>query len=76
MGPDSVLLVEELIRPLAGAPRAFVDMDITLMACLAGEERTQEQWEHLFRSAGLYLVEVLPYVAQLGHSVMVVKSSC
>ncbi|KAI9036881.1 S-adenosyl-L-methionine-dependent methyltransferase [Aspergillus affinis] len=73
MGPDSVLLVDELICPPAGAPRAFVDMDIAVMACLAAQERTQEQWEHLFQSAGLYLVEVLPYVAQLGHSVMVVK---
>ncbi|KAK1142382.1 hypothetical protein N8T08_007934 [Aspergillus melleus] len=75
MGPDSVLLVDELIRPPAGAPRAFVDMDIAVMACLAAQERTQEQWEHIFRSAGLYLVEVLPYVARLGHSVMVVKLS-
>ncbi|KAJ5104579.1 hypothetical protein NUU61_001926 [Penicillium alfredii] len=71
MGADSVLLVDELVRPATGAPRSFVDLDIAMMACLAAQERTREQFEHLFRSAGLYLEEVLPYETELGHSVMV-----
>ena len=75
MATDSVLLVDELVRPATGASRAFLDLDIAMMACLAAQERTQVQFEHLFRSAGLSLVEIFVYVPKLGHSLMVVKPS-
>lgn len=73
MGPDSVLLIDELVRPATGASRGFVDMDIALMACLAAYERTREEFEHLFRAAGLCLDEMICYDTHVGHSVMLVK---
>ncbi|PYH81630.1 S-adenosyl-L-methionine-dependent methyltransferase [Aspergillus uvarum CBS 121591] len=60
MGAGSVVLVDEIVCPACGAGPAVVDMDITLMACLAAQERTLAHWTRLFRAAGLALVEVVP----------------
>ncbi|RAH76075.1 S-adenosyl-L-methionine-dependent methyltransferase [Aspergillus japonicus CBS 114.51] len=73
MGPGSLVLVDEIVCPARGAGPAVVDMDITLMACLAAQERTLAHWTRLFRAAGLALVEVVPYVTEGGHSVMVLE---
>ncbi|OJJ98276.1 hypothetical protein ASPACDRAFT_44781 [Aspergillus aculeatus ATCC 16872] len=73
MGAGSVVLVDEIVCPARGAGPAVVDMDITLLACLAAQERTLAHWTRLFRAAGLALVEVVPYVTEGGHSVMVLE---
>ncbi|KAE8381896.1 S-adenosyl-L-methionine-dependent methyltransferase [Aspergillus bertholletiae] len=75
MRPGSTLLIDEIICPATGASRTVADLDIAMMACLAAQERTQDQWARLFQSAGMSLVETLTYVAESGHSVMVVKHS-
>ncbi|OJJ72182.1 hypothetical protein ASPBRDRAFT_196291 [Aspergillus brasiliensis CBS 101740] len=73
MGPNSTLLIDEIVCPTTRATRAVVDMDVAVMACLAARERTYEEWVGIFQAAGLNITEVLPYVPEVGHSVMVVK---
>jgi hypothetical protein len=58
--PDSVLLVIERILegPNEGAIAKFGDLN--MMVAAGGRERTREEWEELFASAGWRLDEVRP----------------
>ena len=58
--PDSALLVIEQViaRPNEGAPAKFTDLN--MMVAAGGRERTREEWEDLFVSAGWRLDDVRP----------------
>lgn len=58
--PDSVLLVIEQViaGPNEGAPAKFADLN--MMVAAGGRERTREEWEELFVSAGWRLDDVRP----------------
>jgi demethylsterigmatocystin 6-O-methyltransferase len=58
MGPDSLLLLYELVVPDSGHSVWHAQMDITLMASLAALERTRAQWATLLDAAGFTLKTV------------------
>jgi len=53
MSEKSRILIEEMVLPNSGVDWAATHTDLTMMACFAAKERTQEQWESLLDSAGL-----------------------
>ncbi|KAJ5247869.1 hypothetical protein N7468_002852 [Penicillium chermesinum] len=58
MGPNSVLLINELILPEAGVLLSSALGDIQMMGSFASLERTEAQWKQLLQNAGLELVHV------------------
>jgi demethylsterigmatocystin 6-O-methyltransferase len=75
MGEGFPLLIDEMIVPSSGAHWQAVELDIMMMAYLAGVERTKEQWDDLLHAGGLTIKEIFTYTSELGHGVMLVRPS-
>ncbi|KAL2130631.1 hypothetical protein VTI74DRAFT_6132 [Chaetomium olivicolor] len=56
-GYSRLLIHESLVSSVKPLSRVTVS-DITMMACLAAAERSEEQWKDLIASAGLKLVKI------------------
>lgn len=61
MGPDSKLLVDELVLPNTGVSSFGASIDLTMMAAFAAQERTEAQWQALFDSVGMNLSRKFVY---------------
>ncbi len=61
MGPESLIVIEELVLPETNQPWQVAMMDIMLMGSLGGIERTKGEWESLLTRAGLRIVDCLIY---------------
>ncbi|RYO96762.1 hypothetical protein DL763_003038 [Monosporascus cannonballus] len=55
MGPDSVLLIDEMVLPESGVNSYAAAMDLTMMAAFASMERTEAQWRKILKDVGLEL---------------------
>lgn len=73
MSSVSVIIIDEMILPDKNAHWRATQMDITMMASLAGLERTVRQWEALLRDAGLDLIEQKVYTEGIMDSIIVAK---
>jgi hypothetical protein len=71
MTADSVILIDEMIIPETNAHWRATQLDITLMACLAAQERTKKQWHRLLKAAGLDILDIYTYTAELQDSIIV-----
>lgn len=59
MTPDySKILLNELVLPNTGCGIIAAQYDITVMACCAGEERSERQWHELVSSVGLKIEKI------------------
>ncbi|KAB8293050.1 hypothetical protein EYC80_007410 [Monilinia laxa] len=56
MGPDSAILIDEMVLPNTGTSSQAMSIDFTMMAALSAMERTQSQLEKLLDSACLKVV--------------------
>lgn len=72
MGPDSVILLDEMILPNKNVHWQSTQIDITMMAALASIERTQTQWSDLLASVGLKIAKVHTYTPSIYESIMTV----
>ncbi|KAL6715883.1 hypothetical protein ACLMJK_006844 [Lecanora helva] len=54
----SKMLLNEFVLPDRGASMIATQVDITMMVCLAGAERTESQFRGLLDAAGLQLVKI------------------
>ena len=52
------VLILEMVIPDDRTPTAAQLMDVNMLACLPGRERTQSEYAELFRAAGLQLQSV------------------
>ncbi|KAF2653889.1 O-methyl transferase B [Lophiostoma macrostomum CBS 122681] len=73
MGPQSVLLIDEMILPESGVNLQAASIDMTMMAVLAGLERTEAQWREFLGDVGLELAETFLYDPVKYEGVMHVK---
>lgn len=71
MKPDSVLIVDDIVVSAQNTSWKQFNCDIIMMACLAGEERTQKHFQSLFASAGLKLRSVQCYDEGSGDSFLI-----
>ncbi|KAL4787895.1 S-adenosyl-L-methionine-dependent methyltransferase [Aspergillus varians] len=53
LGPDSTILIKDIVLPNFGIHWHVAQVDITMMTMLASLERTVEQWYALMEKAGL-----------------------
>jgi hypothetical protein len=65
--PDSakLLIVEGVIGP-GNTPSPFKWLDLVMMLCWGGMERTEKQYSRLVREAGLRLGRVIPTSTPVG----------
>ena len=71
MGPDSLLLIDDMVLPNTGVHWQATQLDMQMLASLASMERTKEQWYALLESAGLRIVKILTYTLSLQDSIIV-----
>ncbi|KAL4878893.1 S-adenosyl-L-methionine-dependent methyltransferase [Aspergillus karnatakaensis] len=58
MGPDSVILINDMVLPNTGVHWHVTQVDLTMMTMLASLERTIEQWQVLMEKAGLKITNI------------------
>jgi hypothetical protein len=61
MAPDSVILVDEIVTPEVGVNHDAAAHDMTMMATMAGAERSESQWRDILDAVGLKLVKSYVY---------------
>lgn len=63
MSSHSTILVDEKVLTEVGVPLPWriAQLDLGLMASLAGRERTEAEWRNVARAADLEVREVLAY---------------
>lgn len=71
MNEDSVLLIDDMVIPNQGASWRATQLDITMMAGLAGIERTEKQLRALMDAAGLKIRSIHTYNADICDSIIV-----
>jgi len=71
MGPDSFLLIDEMVLPSKGASLQAMQIDMTMLAGLSSMERTEKQWTALLDSAGFQVTRTVVYTESLRDSVLV-----
>ena len=72
MGPDSVILLDEMVLPDCSVHWQSTQIDLTMMAAMASIERTKAQWARLLDSVDLKIAEVYTYTPSIYESIMTV----
>ncbi|GAT29126.1 O-methyltransferase [Aspergillus luchuensis] len=73
MGPDSRILVDEMLLPDVNASWQATLADISLMISLGGKERTKKQWTELAERVGLRIEEIHTYDLESKTSIIVLR---
>lgn len=60
MKPDSRLLIVEMVLPPGDAPHPGKILDIVMLVCPGGEERSAEEYDELLTKAGFRMTRVIP----------------
>jgi hypothetical protein len=78
MSEDSVILIDEMVLPEKGAPWRASFYDMTMLAALAGTERSEKQWYALLEEAGLNIVRIWQYTEECNDCIIEAKrkSTC
>ena len=73
MSQSSTILIDEMVLPRVGAAWQAAQLDIALMASLAGRERSEADWRALVVRAGLSIRSMELYEETMGDTVIVVE---
>jgi hypothetical protein len=71
LGDGRVICVDSVLPPMgnvAGTPAKL--LDINMLIFIEGKERTEDQWNHLYRAAGLEIRSVTPIHDNFGTSIV------
>ena len=71
MDGDSVILIDDMVIPNRGADWRSTQLDLMLMASIAGVERTEKQWHRLVGKAGLKILEICTYTSEIRDSIII-----
>ena len=70
MGPDSLLLIDDMALENTGAHWQATQMDMLMMSALASMERTTDQWYALLEKAGLKINRIYTYTNPMRDSII------
>jgi demethylsterigmatocystin 6-O-methyltransferase len=70
MGPDSLILIDDVVLPETKVPWQVSMMVMSMMAALGGLERSKEDWEILLDKAGLKIAHIVRYDEFKFHSIV------
>jgi ubiquinone/menaquinone biosynthesis C-methylase UbiE len=71
LGDGRVICVDSVLPPMgnvAGTPAKL--LDINMLVFIEGKERTEDQWSHLYRTAGFEIRSVTPIHDNFGTSIV------
>ena len=71
MSESSVILIDDMVLPIRATHWRSAQIDIAMMASLAGMERSEKQWTYLLDAAGLRIKRTYTYNLELGDSIIV-----
>ncbi|PWY67951.1 o-methyltransferas-like protein [Aspergillus heteromorphus CBS 117.55] len=71
MGPESSILVDEMVLPDKNVHWGATKMDLKMMANLGSQERTRSQWLALFESVGLRVTDIISHGLDAYQAIMV-----
>ena len=71
MNDNSVILIDDMILPIKGTHWRAAQVDLAMMASLAGMERSETQWMSLLSAVGLQVRKTYTYNSDLGDSIIV-----
>ncbi|KAI1110051.1 S-adenosyl-L-methionine-dependent methyltransferase [Nemania sp. NC0429] len=69
-GPESQILIDEMVLPNSGVPWEATTIDLTIMASLGARERTSAEWNALLGAAGLKALRIDTYMARRQDSII------
>lgn len=72
MGPESRIVIDEIVLPNSNVPWQAAYMDLTMMSALGGVERTKAEFEKLLAGAGLRMVDIHKYDPKLQSVILAV----
>lgn len=72
MGPDSVILIDDMIMPNVGAHPHATEQDMVMSTTLASMERSEKQWGTLLAKANLKVLHRAKYLDDTADSIQVV----
>ncbi|KAL8729060.1 MAG: hypothetical protein Q9166_004977 [cf. Caloplaca sp. 2 TL-2023] len=72
MSKESTILIDEIVLLDVGAQWQAAQLDMGMMASLAGRERTKADWERVVEGAGLTIKGISVYEDEIGSSIIVV----
>ena len=70
MGPDSTILIDEMVLPDSHVHWHATQIDLTMMAALASIERTETTWAALLDSVELKVEKIYTYTPTINESIM------
>ncbi|KAF7536990.1 hypothetical protein G7054_g4069 [Neopestalotiopsis clavispora] len=70
LGPDSQILIDEMVLPDANVPWEATTIDLTMMASLGARERTNKEWHALLDKAGLKVLRIDTYLPRRQDSII------
>lgn len=69
----SYIMIDDMIVPEVGANPHATDKDVSMMVNFAAMERTERQWDNLFKQAGLRRVDRGTYNPIFQESIQVLE---
>ncbi|KAI6080763.1 S-adenosyl-L-methionine-dependent methyltransferase [Hypoxylon rubiginosum] len=75
MAEDSLLLIDELVLPDRGAHRYETQLDLTMLAMLNAEARTETHWKQLLSEVGLEVKSIVYYEDDAREAVIMAKKA-
>ncbi|KAI1394294.1 S-adenosyl-L-methionine-dependent methyltransferase [Hypoxylon trugodes] len=73
MDDNSLLLIDELVLPDRGAHRYETQLDLTMLAMLNAEARTEAHWKELLGEVGLEVKQIIFYEEEAREAVIIAK---
>ncbi|KAJ2986871.1 hypothetical protein NUW58_g3573 [Xylaria curta] len=69
-GPESQILIDDMVLPDSGAPWEATSLDIKMMALFGARERTTAEWLAVIDAAGLKVSRIVPYSTRCQDSII------
>ena len=70
MGPNSTLLIDELVLPNKGASTMATQFDFVMLSLMAAIERSEAEWRTLLEKAGLEVKSIRRYDNEMEYAVI------
>lgn len=73
MDQDSLLLIDEIVLPDRGAHRYETQLDLTMLAMLNAEARTETHWKQLLAEVGMEVKDIVFYEEETREGIIIAK---
>ncbi|KAI1808901.1 S-adenosyl-L-methionine-dependent methyltransferase [Daldinia bambusicola] len=73
MDKESLLLIDEIVLPDRGAHRYETQLDLTMLAMLNAEARTESHWKQLLAEVGMEVKDIVFYEEETREGIIIAK---